>query len=177
MTNTVRVKDIDPWGRVVHDVDSLIEALYSGVTLDQLVAKSDPDVDLYNHWAARSLKPSINTINDTPDLPPEEYFQQMSQEWSIPQEYLNMDILGYLLSQCNSSEQKKRVEYEWDLYQQKNLIPMLATLKWITDVCRENDIVWGVGRGSSVSSYILYLLDVHLVDSIKYQLDIKEFLK
>jgi DNA polymerase III alpha subunit len=42
---------------------------------------------------------------------------------------------------------------------------------------RSNNIVWGVGRGSSVASYVLYLLGVHKVDSIKYGLDIREFLK
>jgi DNA polymerase III alpha subunit len=42
---------------------------------------------------------------------------------------------------------------------------------------RENDIVWGVGRGSSVASYTLYLIGVHKIDSIKYELDINEFLK
>jgi DNA polymerase III alpha subunit len=44
-------------------------------------------------------------------------------------------------------------------------------------VCKENNIVLGVGRGSSVASYVLYLLGVHRVDSLKYDLDIKEFLK
>jgi len=42
---------------------------------------------------------------------------------------------------------------------------------------RKNNLVWGVGRGSSVSSYLLYLIGVHKVDSYKYRLDIKEFLK
>jgi DNA polymerase III alpha subunit len=38
-------------------------------------------------------------------------------------------------------------------------------------------VLWGVGRGSSVASYCLYILGVHKVDSIKYELDIHEFLK
>ena len=42
---------------------------------------------------------------------------------------------------------------------------------------RKNNIVWGVGRGSSVSSYVLFLMGVHKVDSMKYNLDIKDFLK
>jgi DNA polymerase III alpha subunit len=45
------------------------------------------------------------------------------------------------------------------------------------DVFNKNNIVHGVGRGSSTSSYVLYLLGVHFIDSIKYDLDINEFLK
>jgi DNA polymerase III alpha subunit len=41
----------------------------------------------------------------------------------------------------------------------------------------QNNVVWGVGRGSSVASYVLYLLGVHKIDSLKYNLDIHEFLK
>jgi DNA polymerase III alpha subunit len=54
---------------------------------------------------------------------------------------------------------------------------LLKYLKYLVDTMRENKIVWGVGRGSSVASYALYLIGVHKVDSIKYQLDINEFLK
>jgi DNA polymerase III alpha subunit len=36
--------------------------------------------------------------------------------------------------------------------------------------------VWGIGRGSSVSSYVLYVLGVHDVDSYAYDLDIGDFL-
>ena len=42
---------------------------------------------------------------------------------------------------------------------------------------KENNWVVGVGRGSSVASYCLYLLKIHLVNSIQYNLNIKEFLK
>ena len=50
-------------------------------------------------------------------------------------------------------------------------------VKILVDVSKENNIVLGVGRGSSVASYILYLLGIHKVDSLAYNLDIKEFLK
>ena len=55
--------------------------------------------------------------------------------------------------------------------------PILQLLVYIIDIMRKNNLVWGVGRGSSVASYVLYLLGVHKVDSYKYSLDIKEFLK
>ena len=63
------------------------------------------------------------------------------------------------------------------MYRTRNLYPILQVLIYIIDTMRNNDIVWGVGRGSSVASYVLYILGVHKVDSLKYNLDIKEFLK
>jgi DNA polymerase III alpha subunit len=50
-------------------------------------------------------------------------------------------------------------------------------MKYLVDTLRKNIIVWGVGRGSSVASYILYLIGVHRIDSLYYDLDIAEFLK
>jgi len=48
---------------------------------------------------------------------------------------------------------------------------------YFVDTLRKHNILWGVGRGSSVSSYILYLIGIHRIDSIKYNLNIGEFLK
>jgi DNA polymerase III alpha subunit len=44
-------------------------------------------------------------------------------------------------------------------------------------VMTENHVIWGVGRGSSVASYVLYLLGVHRIDSMFYDLDVSEFLR
>jgi DNA polymerase III alpha subunit len=40
-----------------------------------------------------------------------------------------------------------------------------------------NRMIWGVGRGSSVASNVLYLLGVHRIDSMFYELDSREFLR
>jgi DNA polymerase III alpha subunit len=50
-------------------------------------------------------------------------------------------------------------------------------MKYIVDTLRANNIVWGVGRGSSVASYVLHLIGVHKIDSIKYSIPIEEFFK
>ena len=57
------------------------------------------------------------------------------------------------------------------------MIDVLRFMVYMIDTMRKNNIVWGVGRGSSVSSYILYLIGVHKVDSIKFELNIEEFLR
>jgi DNA polymerase III alpha subunit len=53
----------------------------------------------------------------------------------------------------------------------------LQYLKYLVDVMTVNNVIWGVGRGSSVASYVLYKLGVHRIDSLHYNLDAREFLR
>ena len=62
-------------------------------------------------------------------------------------------------------------------YQQRNMINLCKFLIYLMDTCQQNDIVTGIGRGSSVSSLVLYLIGVHHIDPIKYNLNYKEFLR
>lgn len=96
--------------------------------------------------------------------------------WYIPTEYEEMDIEGYLISQC-PKENYERLIQEISLYKQHNMLMVLKTMKYVVDTLRSQGIVWGVGRGSSVASYALYLLGVHKIDSVKYSLPIEEFFK
>jgi DNA polymerase III alpha subunit len=57
------------------------------------------------------------------------------------------------------------------------MFDLLRYLKYFVDTMRKNSVLWGLGRGSSVASYVLYLLGVHRINSLYYDLDIKEFLK
>jgi DNA polymerase III alpha subunit len=97
--------------------------------------------------------------------------------WDIPDKYRTLDMESYILSLCKDEKETLRVELEYAMFEERNLIPLLQFLMYIVDYMREHKIVWGVGRGSSVASYCLYLLGVHKVDSIKYDLPIEEFLK
>jgi len=95
----------------------------------------------------------------------------------MPEEYKHMNLYDFLMGRCTTSEQRTRVSDEITEFEKRNMIPVLKFLVYFIDTLRENKIVWGVGRGSSVASYVLYLIGVHRIDSIKYNLDIKEFLK
>lgn len=121
-----------------------------------------------------------------------QYFNRLDQErldyprpknhininnWHIPKDYKNLDIKQYCISLCKSQEELDRINLELDLYQYHNMLPVLNVMKYIVDTLRKNNVVWGVGRGSSVASYTLYLIGVHKIDSIKYKLPIEEFFK
>jgi DNA polymerase III alpha subunit len=96
--------------------------------------------------------------------------------WFIPAEYQIIDIEEYLVQQC-PTENYTRLVAELELYHQNNMMPVLRAMKYIVDTLRKNGIVWGVGRGSSVASYTLFLLGVHKIDSVKYDLPIEEFFR
>jgi DNA polymerase III alpha subunit len=97
--------------------------------------------------------------------------------WFIPLSYQNDDIEQFCLSKCKSEQELARVQLELELYNKHGMIPVLKTMKYVVDTLRENNIVWGVGRGSSVASYVLHIIGVHKIDSIKYNIPIEEFFK
>lgn len=98
-------------------------------------------------------------------------------DWLIPTEYQRLDLLQWLLDKCSTDAERIRVQEEWQLYEQKGLVPVLAAVKYIVDTMRSHNLVWGVGRGSSVASFILYLLGAHKINSMEWDLDPTEFLR
>ena len=98
--------------------------------------------------------------------------------WNIPEEYRSLDIKQHITNNYNLSKQQwTRVDLELQEFQQRELVDLLRFLVYFIDTVRTNNVIYGVGRGSSIASYVLYLLKVHRIDSFKYNLDIKEFLK
>ena len=106
-----------------------------------------------------------------------EFHKQCQSKWHMPSEYLQLDIAQHVLSLCENEVELQRCGAELLLFQERSLFDLLKYLKYLVDTMRTNDIIWGVGRGSSVASYVLYKLGVHRVDSIYYNLDIQEFLR
>ena len=98
--------------------------------------------------------------------------------WNMPEEYQMLDVRRHIESNYTlNNAQLARVDLELNEFEQRNLTDLLRFLVYFIDTVRKNNIVYGVGRGSSIASYVLYLLKVHRIDSLKYNLDIKEFLK
>ena len=99
-----------------------------------------------------------------------------SKKWFIPENYAE-NLVEELFDLCQTEEQRTRVGQELELFIKHNMLEVLYVMKYIVDTLRNNDVVWGVGRGSSVASYVLFLIGVHKIDSIKYNLPIEEFFK
>lgn len=147
-------------------------------TLEQLingVIKHGPDI-LEHCLCSDDLSKYINQISKEHlnyPIPPKEI---NSKNWFIPDDYYP-NLTEMLYSMCETVEQRDRVSQELELYIKHGMYDLLHVMKYIVDTLRSNNIVWGVGRGSSVASYVLYLIGVHKIDSIKYNLPITEFFK
>lgn len=106
-----------------------------------------------------------------------DYDALKQREWFMPDEYKNLDIAEYVLGLCETQDKLQRAGQELLMFQERNLFDLLRYLKYLVDTLKNNRVIWGVGRGSSVASYVLYLLGVHRVDSMFYDLDPAEFLR
>ena len=95
----------------------------------------------------------------------------------MPEEYKNIDIAKWVLDQCTADTELQRAGEELIEFQNRDMFPLLRYCKYLVDTMRKNNVVWGVGRGSSVSSYVLYLIGIHRINSLQYDLSIDEFLK
>lgn len=121
-------------------------------------------------------KPQLQTYID-PEVSVKEFDEVCQNTWFMPPEYMEMDIAKFVLDQCKEQAELQRAGEELLMFQERDMFPLLRYLKYLVDTMRKHNVVWGVGRGSSVSSYVLYLIGIHRINSLHYDLSIDEFLK
>lgn len=163
----------DVFGNIIYNDLDIIKFLYQGRTdLNAILSELEtPDVKKFNEESENKIKiykPITYSISEFDSI--------LQNDWFMPDEYTKLDICTWIKNQC-PVENLPRVEQELAIFQERNLLHLLRWLKYFVDQCRIHNILWGVGRGSSVSSYVLFLIGVHKVDSIKYNLDYHEFLR
>lgn len=165
---------IDKQGNVVYFTNALVSMLYNGIypTKPLLVPEDDIDIKSFNKLSYENFD-DIYYKSPTSIQPLEERVN----EWFYPEEYENINLDEYFDNLCQTNKEKDRVKLELSLYREKGFEKFLRFCIYLSDKIKENDWVIGVGRGSSCSSYLLYLLKIHLVNSLEYDLNIKEFLK
>jgi len=167
----------DQYGQTYTTSNELCDLLYKNPKLDISLFQVEDSIE-YNRSVAElhaelDLLDSYHNISQTV----EEFDRVLQKNWRMPQEYRELDIAAYVLGLCQQEHELQRVGQELLLYQERNLFDLLRYLKYLIDTLRKNNVVWGVGRGSSVASYVLFLLGVHKIDSLYYELNIDEFLK
>lgn len=164
----------DIYGQIIFDENDLCE-LYlkdpscklknvlvdTNINLPDVLDIEVPKLSVYNH-SEQSL---------------EEFDKCNQSNWYMPIEYKNMDIAKFVLEQCTNDSELQRAGQELLLFQERDMFDLLKYLKYLVDTMRKHNIVWGVGRGSSTSSFVLYLLGIHKINSLYYDLSIEEFLK
>lgn len=164
------------------------EQIYNESDIVDLLMAGRKPVELHRMYVDNTvnIENIARLVDEFPTWIPHTFEQEQSvvdwdtaqqTQWNMPKEYKDLDIAAHVLGLCYNEAELQRVGEELLLYQERNLFDLLRYLKYLVDTMTENRIIWGVGRGSSVASYILYKLKVHRIDSIYYKLDIKEFLR
>ena len=156
----------------------LIDMIYSGHVDKCHVVLCDPsdDIEKFNAAMREQYLPELTKYIPL-DVDQKDFDGALQSEWFMPDEYKTFDILQYLVDKCESADEYVRVVDEWEEFHKRDMIDLLRYMVYLVDFMRENNIVWGVGRGSSVASYVLYLIGVHRINSIQYDLDWREFLR
>jgi len=167
---------LDNYSRQVLNEDQACDMLYANPALDVSNLCLE-DVSKFNGASKKLHLNTFVTQLDELDIDVEQYHADNRHNWSMPDKYKQLDIAEYLLNLCNTDAQLKREGTEFLLYQESEMFDLRCLLVYLVDAMRDKDVVWGVGRGSSVASYVLYLIGIHKIDSLYYDLDIAEFLR
>ena len=169
----------------------LVDMIYSGHVDKCHVVLCDPsdDIDQFNAAMREQYLPELKQYIPI-DVDQKDFDGALQSEWFMPDEYKQLDIKVWLLEKLQEelqsdpqggssvySKEWTRVNEEYAEYASRGMDDLLRYMIYLVDFMRENDIVWGVGRGSSVASYVLYLIGVHKINSIQYDLDWTEFLR
>ena len=165
---------IDGLGRTVMTIDGISDLLSRGIDVTGMIVEDCEETRKYNQFSDHAL---ILYTDELQAQSSNEYDELSTSNWYTPKEFTDIDIKEWLFKRCSTNIERNRVLQELNIYDERNLYPLLYHLIFLVNYFRKNNIVWGVGRGSSVASYVLYLIGIHKVNSIKYNLEIDEFLR
>ena len=167
---------INDHGDVIFSEEDVIDLLYTDPNFDLSKLYFD-NIDKYSQ-SLKELGIDLPVIKTAPKRSNTEIFdKQNCDNWHMPEKYYQINVLQWLLDKCQNDEEKMRVQMEYDLFEKKKFIRVLQFLIYFIDTLRANNMVWGVGRGSSVASFCLFLIGVHKINPMLYNLDITEFLR
>jgi len=167
---------INDHGDVIFSEEDVIDLIYTDPEFD-ISKLYFNDIGKYSD-SLKKLGIDLPTIHTAPIRQnPALFDKENCENWHMPERYKQINVLQWLLEKCQNDEEKLRVQMEFDLFKKKDFIRVLQFLIYFIDTLRANHIVWGVGRGSSVASFCLFLIGVHKINPLLYNLDITEFLR
>ena len=163
-------------GQVVFKYDFFFKKAMSGEVFTNYQALPDPDIEAYNFRKNEDLI-EIWVDDNEPIGPPDESF-----DWILPKKYLNLDLVDYSVQRLKergltSELYQERLAFELEEMGRRGMFPFIRCVLFVVDKFRENNVVWGVGRGSSCASLVLFVLGINRVDPVKYDIPVEEFIK
>jgi DNA polymerase III alpha subunit len=170
---------VDDYGRVVMTADEMIDLLYSGRELtDDILAQPGDEINRYNELCRINDKlDNLIPVATPKAITPEDDHSARQKTWFVPLAYADIDVWEVLERRCSTEAERQRLCEERVEFEKRDLAPLLRLMMYLVDEFRSRKIVWGVGRGSSVASYALYLIGITKINPMQYGLEIGEFLK
>lgn len=166
-------------GEVIAKHELLVKRALSGEVFTELRAVAHPDIRQYNISSGNATPIATwePTAEGTEEGPEPETF-----EWTIPKKFIDLNIEDLCINALeekglSSPEYVNRLSHELIQMEEKDMHQFVRCLLYVTHQFKENGVVWGVGRGSSCASLIMYLLDINKVDPVKYGIPAEEFFK
>jgi len=165
------------YGDCIVNEDDALEFLYENPDFD-ISKLYFENVDQYQK-ALEDIGVDLPKLKTAPkrDQSVDEFDKQNYSNWHMPKEYYELDMEKYLLDKCQNKQEETRVLTEYELFKKKDFVKVLQFLVYFVDTMRKHNIVWGVGRGSSVASFCLFLIGVHKINPMQYKIDHREFLR
>jgi DNA polymerase III alpha subunit len=164
----------DKFGQYVYNENDIFNIIMSGtdMTNKTFLVNNLDKLNIKNTHYIPHIKQHIKST-----MTIEEFDSGCQENWHMPDKYKTLDIAKYILSLCTTQEELQRCGDELMLYQSMGLFDLLCYLKYLVDTMEASNIIWGVGRGSSVASFVLFKLRIHKVNSMFYKLNVTEFLR
>jgi DNA polymerase III alpha subunit len=161
--------------------EMVAEAIIRGVRPSEIrIRGTDQEVELFNREVSEAdvlRSDSSEPVN-------------IDMAWQLPQKYKDLNLREYVfdkfievgarLGYANLSEPEcdayaDRLDAELAEIERRGMVEFTKTIIFVLDTFREKGILWGVGRGSSCASYVLYILGLHVVDCVKFNVPMEEF--
>lgn len=126
------------------------------------------DADVYNFKYSTDISREIELVEVHP-----------VQSHDASEEMFNALVESILSSPRfkDSEEYQKRIEDELEFFVRTSNVVFLIECHRLISQMKENGDVWGVGRGSSCASLLLFILGVTDIDPVKYDIPFSELSK
>lgn len=182
MKNGVRLNGRILWfdGDSSFETEALYDYILSGKPLNDkcFVVDESEDIQKFN---ALQTELQVEMKTELMDIP---------KAWNIPDYYKNLNVVEYMqgkllkeieandsLDEYDIDDRMDRVETELKLFEYYKMTDILKTAIYIVESFKQKNVLWGTGRGSSCCCYCLYLIELHDVDSVLFDLDLTEFFR
>ena len=123
------------------------------------------DIELFNILSDHEI-PLAHEVQLEPDF-----------SWNVPAQYLSINLDSLVLEKARALGQKyeDRAQKELDEIKKRKLEHLFKSLVYVIDTMKQAQSLWGVGRGSSCASLVLFVMGLHKVDPIRFNIPLEEF--